>query len=92
MIFIRKTIEEIWNGNIDPSSVVGKNNEEIKNVYRLIESNHQRLETALGNEKNILLLEKYKDCYTEYSALLAEQSFCDGFCLAIKIITEAISH
>lgn len=89
---MNKIIKKIWNGNIDPSSVVGKNNEEIKNVYRLIESNHHKLEAILGDEKNILLLEKYRDYNTEYSALLAEQSFCDGFCLAIKIITEAITY
>lgn len=87
---MQKTIKEIWNGNIDPSSEVGINNNEIKNVFHLIETNHQRLEAALGDKNDILILEKFRDCYGEYSVLLAEQAFCDGFCLAVKIMVEAM--
>ncbi len=86
---MRKTIEEIWNGNIDPSGEVGVNNDEIKKVLGLIESNNKRLEAVLS-ENYKPLLEKFRDCYEEYSVLLTEQAFCDGFCLAVKIMSEAM--
>ena len=38
------------------------------------------------------LFEKYVDCSDEYTDRIAAQAFCDGFSLACKLMTEALTE
>lgn len=85
------TITELWNGNLKPVKTLGKNNEEIKHLEKLMQQNLNKLETVLNtNEKETF--EKYNDCIEEYLTICCEQAFCDGFSLGVKIISESFAE
>ena len=84
------TISKIWNGTIHPIEHLGKYNKEISVLEKLIDINNETLEKQL-DKKRIEFFKKYKDCVEEYTFLSCEQAFCDGFCIATKIMAEALS-
>ena len=45
-----KTIARLWNGDLEPAKHVGKNNEEAKELQRLIQRNGERLEKHLDQK------------------------------------------
>ena len=83
------TIALLRNGNLDPVRYSGKNNPEITELEELLQRNLEKLETAL-DKNTAILFEKYASCVDEYIAVTCEQSFCDGFCLGAKILTESL--
>ena len=85
---MKRTIIDLWNGDISPITNCGKNDPEIKNLVGLIERNCQNLENTL-NEKQKEILEKYVCCVNEYLDLITEQAFYEGFSLSSKLLTEA---
>lgn len=84
-----KTIEQLWNGNLEPIAHSRVNNPEIKHLTKLIQRNHENLKENL-NEKLKEMLENYSECKNEYLALTNEQAFCNGFCLGMRIAAEAL--
>lgn len=85
-----KTISQLFNGNLIPIKNFGKNNSEIKYLEILLDRNIENLEQSLTeNQKEVF--SKYYDCINEYLSLLIEQAFSDGFSVATKLLTEAIS-
>lgn len=84
------TIEQLWNGTLEPVRYLGKNNPEIKQLEILLQRNLKNLEENL-NEKLEGLLQKYYDCINEYLALTNEQAFYEGFCLGTKITVESLT-
>ena len=84
-----KTIAELYNGNLQPIKNLGRFNDEIKHLEMLIEKTHEDLENELS-DKQKSFLQRYEGNINEYICLLSEQAFCDGFCVGIKIITEAL--
>lgn len=83
------TIRQLWNGNLDPIRYLGLNNKEIKQLETLMQRNEENLGKHL-NEDEKEMLEKYHDCMSEYTALISEQAFCDGFCFGAKMVIEAL--
>ena len=83
-------IRQLWNGDLDPIRYLGLNNAEIKQLEVLIQRNEENLVKRL-NKGGEEILEKYHDCMSEYTTLISEQAFCDGFCLGAKIVIEASS-
>ena len=80
---------ELFNGNIEPHSKVEDNDPRCRNLRRLMESHLDTLETRLrGEEKSVF--EKYNECLNEYEYLITERAFCDGFCLATRVVAEAM--
>lgn len=86
-----KTIAELYNGNLEPIMNVGKFNDEIKHLELLIENTYKNLENELS-EKQKECLKKYQDNIDEYTCLLSEQAFCDGFCVGAKILAEVFHN
>lgn len=84
-----KTIAKLWYGDIEPAARSGVNNAEMRHLERLIQSHLDILEEKI-NEKE--LFKKYKDCMDEYTVVLSEQAFCDGFSLAMKIAAESMTQ
>lgn len=85
-----KTIAQLWNGNLDPIGCFGKKNLEIKQLEDLIRRNLRKLEDNL-TEKQKEIFEKYYDCINEYTLIISEQAFCDGFCMGTKLSVEALT-
>lgn len=83
------TIAQLYRGQLEPKSVLGKGNVELRRTEILIENNYKRLKENLNDEAN-MLLEKYSQCIDEYIILITEQAFCDGFCLGTRLLSEAV--
>ncbi len=83
------TIARLYRGQLEPKSVLGNGNVEMRRSEILIEKNFYKLKENL-NEDMKAILEKYSQCIDEYIVLISEQAFYDGFCLGTRILSEAI--
>ena len=88
---MQSAIEAMWSGNIAVSENCGVGKPEIEKLVCLIERNQNALENTMGQEQKILL-EKYISNADELQYLLTRNAFCDGFSLACKLMTEALSR
>ena len=83
-------LTELWNGNLSPVVDSGKHDPEIEDLRRLMVHNGEKLSATLNEaEKNTF--QNYISCVEEYLTLSEEHAFCDGFRLACKFLTEALS-
>lgn len=80
------TLQELWYGNIKPNEDKAITDED-KRLIELIARHHETLSSSLKNE-DLVVFEKYVDCFTEYTSLVEAQAFEIGFNLAVKILTE----
>lgn len=80
------TLQELWYGNIKPNEDKAITDEE-KRLIELIARHHETLSSSLKNE-DLVVFEKYVDCFTEYTSLVEAQAFEISFNLAVKILTE----
>ena len=86
-----KTIAELLNRNFDPIKHLGRNNPAIRELEDLMDRNLENLRKSLNsNEREIL--EKYNDCLNEYTVLLAEETFCAAFCIALRLSSESFAY
>lgn len=84
-----QTISDLWNGNIAPYERCGMRDPDLKHLICLMERNRESLlkETTVQQQE---IFEKYEDCSDEYLLRMTERAFCDGFCLASKLLTQAL--
>lgn len=87
---MNNTIADLWYGNLSPADQCGAFDPEINHLVVLMERNRETLCPTLSAAQHAVF-EKYADCWEEYHLRLTEQAFCDGFCLAGKLLTEALS-
>ena len=80
------TLQELWYGNIRPNEDKIITDEE-KRLIELIARHHETLSSSLKND-DLVVFEKYVDCFTEYASLVESQAFEIGFNLAVKFLTE----
>lgn len=83
-------LSQLWNGNLCPVENSGKTDPEIQNLIILIERNGEKLNATLNDEEKNTF-NNYIHCIEEYLSLSAEQAFSDGFSLASRILTEALT-
>ena len=80
------TLQELWYGNIRPNEDKIITDEE-KELIELIARHHEKLSSSLKND-DLVVFEKYVDCFTEYASLIEVQAFEIGFRLAVKLLTD----
>ena len=80
------TLQELWYGNIRPNEDKVITDEE-KELIELIARHHEILSSSLKND-DLIVFEKYVDCFTEYASLIEAQAFEIGFRLALKLMKE----
>lgn len=80
------TLQELWYGNIRPNEDKFITEEE-KRLVSLIAKHHEMLSSSLKND-DLIVFEKYVDCFTEYASLIECQAFEIGFKLALKLMKE----
>lgn len=80
------TLQELWYGNIRPNEDKVITDEE-KKLVSLIAKHHETLSSSLKNE-NLVVFEKYVDCFAEYASLMECQAFEIGFKLATSILMD----
>ena len=76
-------LQELWYGNISPNEDRVITDEE-KKLTELIARHHETLSSSLKND-DLVVFEKYVDCFTEYASLIEAQTFEIGFRLAVCI-------
>lgn len=79
-------LQDLWYGNIRPNKDKIITDEE-KELVSLIVKHHEVLSYSLKND-DLVVFEKYVDCFTEYALLIETQAFEIGFRLAVKLLTE----
>ena len=80
------TLQELWYGNIRPNEDKILTDEE-KELVSLTAKHHETLSSSLKNE-NLVVFEKYVDCFTEYASLIEAQAFKIGFKLAVNMLID----
>ena len=83
--------ERLWNGTLTPCRDCGSCDPEIKNLMELMQRNHDALMSLLAAPQQELF-QKYQDCAKEYGYLISAHAFQDGFSLAVRLMTEAMSQ
>ncbi|WP_407717321.1 DUF6809 family protein [Eubacterium coprostanoligenes] len=61
--------------------------DEEKRLIELIARHHETLSSSLKNDE-LVVFEKYVDCFTEHASLIEAQAFEIGFKLALKLMKE----
>ena len=66
-------LQELWYGNIRPNEdkVI---TDEKKELIELIAKHHETLSSSL-KDNDLIVFEKYVDCFTEYASLIECQAF-----------------
>lgn len=82
--------EDLWNGNIRPYEINGKNDPEVEELAELMIRNKDALDQLL-NETQKKALEKYISCCDSYDYLLIVHAFQNGFALALKLLAESFT-
>ena len=80
------TLQELWYGNVRPNEDKVITDEE-KELVSLIAKHHETLSSSLKND-DLIVFEKYVDCFTEYASMIECQAFEIGFRLALKLLKE----
>ena len=80
------TLQELWYGNIRPNEDKVITDEE-KELVSLIVNYHEKLSSSL-KDNDLVVFEKYVDCFTEYASLIECQAFEIGFKLALKLMKD----
>ena len=79
-------LQELWYGNIRPNEDKVITDEE-KKLVELIDRHHETLSSSLKKD-DLIVFEKYVDCFTEYASLIECQAFEIGFKLAVKLLMD----
>ena len=79
-------LQELWYGNIRPNEDKVISDKE-KRLIELIARHHEALSSSLKND-DLIVFEKYVDCFTEYASLIECQAFEIGFKLALKLMKD----
>ena len=79
-------LQELWYGNIRPNEDKVITDEE-KELVSLIAKQHETLFSSLKNN-DLVVFEKYADCFTEYASLIEAQAFEIGFKLAENLLID----
>ena len=79
-------LQELWYGNICPNEDKVITDDE-KKLVSLIARHHETLSSSLKND-DLIVFEKYADCFTEYASLIECQAFEIGFKLAVNMLID----
>ncbi len=82
-------LEDLWYGNIIPWEMFVKNNPHLKSLLSLAGRNYDKL-TADLTDKQVEMLEKYKDILCEMNSYTEQAAFKYGFALGVRLIMESV--
>ena len=89
--YMKKTISDLWNGDIVSSIDCCKNNEQLNSFYEIMLQNMQKVCHCLNGEKADDF-NKYVESLSDYYTKLTESAFEEGFSLATKLIIESLGN
>ena len=82
---MRSTLEELFYGNICPSTDCRSRDKETKQLMGYIADHHDNLLSTL-NEQQKEILEKFDDCYNELIDINEREIFAFAFKLGAKLM------
>ena len=87
---MKRTLIDLWYGNIDPQEQA-QANPQVPDLLKLLERNHDALSKTLNDDPKELL-EKYLSCADEISGFCERDSFIYGFRLGMRLAIEALAE
>ena len=84
-------IDELWYGNVYPTEHCGRNNAMLKKHFHFMVKNKEILDSKL-NAEQLKLLNAYTEESDVYTQLLSLEAFREGFSLATKLFSEALTE
>ena len=87
---MRSIIEDLWYGNISPSTEQREEKKETKELRGYIADHHDNLQATL-TDKQKEILEKFEDCYAELTDINEREIFVYAFRLGARIAIEVMS-
>ena len=88
---MRSILEELFYGNICPSTDCRSQDKETKRLMGYIADHHDNLLSALNDEQKELL-EKFDDCYNELTDINEREIFSYAFKLGARMMLEVLSN
>ena len=88
---MKQTLSELYRGEIRPNQEKSENDEKAKLLRSSIDNCYNVLWNKLDTDGK-QVLSKLKDYHTELADIDREDAFAQGFSLAVKLMTEAISE
>ena len=85
---MKKTIEKLWEGQVNPVELFGKNNSRVRECEAELLERIEKLEKDIGESKTEHLLKIANDCLE----IVSKNAFCDGFSLGLKMAVEAMMN
>ena len=86
---MKRTLIDLWYGNIDPQEQA-QANPQVPDLLKLLERNHDALNKTLNDDQKEIL-EKYQSCADEISGFCERDSFIYGFRLGMRLAIEALA-
>ncbi|MBQ7321420.1 MAG: hypothetical protein IJW99_04935 [Clostridia bacterium] len=86
---MKKTLVELWNGNLNPGEWRTDNSRRLGNLLDMLEENIKELSGGLNGEQK-KLLKDIDDSYLESECISCEDAFVKGFSLGVRIMAEAL--
>ena len=88
---MKKTLIDLWYGNVDPRQDAQANQPIISDLMHLIERNRNDLNRTLNDDQKEIF-EKYEGCTCELSGLCERNYFIYGFRLGMRLAVEALAE
>ena len=88
---MKSMIKELWHGNITPQEDSRNNSPEMKQLMEYIARHHDDLLKTMTEEQKEIL-EKFDDCWSEYTSLDEEAIFEYAFKLGMLIAIETLTQ
>ena len=86
---MKSIIEELWRGNICPSTESQMETVEKKELMGYVAEHHDKLQSTLTDEQK-RILEKFDDCYAELTDINEREIFTYAFQLGARIAIEVM--
>ena len=87
---MKSILEELWYGNICPETDKRSSSEEMKQLMKYMDRQHDNLmETMTDEQKDIF--ERFDDCWSEYASLAEKSIFVYAFRLGANIAIDILS-
>lgn len=87
---MNRTIKALWGGDIAVGERCGAGDLQLRELLSVVRKHKENLNQSMSAQQQEAF-EKYIDSSNEYLYSLLEHAFCDGFCLAGKLFSEALS-
>ena len=85
---MRSILEELWYGNICPSSGCREGTKEVKELMGYIADHHDAL-LGMLTDKQKETLEKFEECMNEMHGVAERDAFSHGFRLGVQLMAES---